>query len=193
VGRLIASLAAALPVPVTAKIRLGWDSDELTYLDVARAVADHGGSLIAVHGRTRQQGYGGQADWDAIAEVKAAVPIPVLGNGDVSCVADIDRLRRHTACDGVMIGRGAMGNPWIFERRERSDVPSDEIFETALEHARRMAAYYGEAQGLLLFRKHLTRYLAASPVDDGRRTEILRCADLETLTAQLRFAMRIPN
>src|SRR5512138_491902 len=107
IARLFRKLSDVLSVPVTGKIRLGWE-DMRTYKLVARIVEESGGSLIAIHGRTKEQNYGGQADWDAIAEVKAAVKIPVIGNGDVKTVADIERLKKHTGCEAVMIGRAAM-------------------------------------------------------------------------------------
>ncbi|MEK9163844.1 MAG: tRNA-dihydrouridine synthase family protein, partial [Chloroflexota bacterium] len=103
------SLTKAVSLPVTGKIRLGWDSASRNYLTVAKTLEDNGASLIAVHGRTKAQAYKGAADWDAIAEVKAAVKIPVVGSGDVKCPADIDRLKRHTGVDAVMIGRAAIG------------------------------------------------------------------------------------
>jgi tRNA-dihydrouridine synthase B len=178
VARIISSLSRALPVPVTAKIRLGWDDRSLNYIEVARAVADHGGSLIAVHARTRQQRYTGRADWDAIAAVRAAVSIPVIGNGDVLRVEDIQRMRDHTGCDGVMIGRGAIGNPWIFQRRDRHQVPSTEIVAAIRQHARVMVSYYGERDGLVLFRKHLVRYLQPLAVSEETRAALLSTISL---------------
>ena len=111
-----------LPVPVTGKIRLGWDATSRNYLEVARILEDNGVAAIAVHGRTRAQQYGGVADWQAIREVKAAVNVPVIGNGDVRRPADVDRMREITGCDAVMIGRAAIGNPWIFSGRPLDEV-----------------------------------------------------------------------
>jgi nifR3 family TIM-barrel protein len=185
VARIISSLSRALPIPVTAKIRLGWDAGSHNYLEVARAVADHGGSLLAVHARTRQQGYRGRADWDAIAAVKAAVAIPVIGNGDVQNAEDIRRMRDHTGCDGVMIGRGAIGNPWIFQRRERRQVPAPEIVATIRQHARSMIDYYGERDGLVLFRKHLVRYLQPLAVPEETRAALLSVTSLPTFEEHL--------
>jgi tRNA-dihydrouridine synthase B len=122
IARVITSLVRALHVPVTAKIRLGWDERTRNYMEVARVLEASGASLIAVHARTKAQGYAGAADWNAIGEIKQAVRIPVLGNGDVKTVADITRMKEQTGCDGVMIGRGAIGNPWIFARREREQI-----------------------------------------------------------------------
>jgi nifR3 family TIM-barrel protein len=192
VGRIISSLSRALPIPVTAKIRLGWDAGSRNFLEVARAVADGGGALIAVHARTREQAYGGHADWDAIAAVKASVAIPVIGNGDVLRVEDIQRLRDHTGCDGVMIGRGAIGNPWIFQRRDRRLVPPGEIVATIRRHAKHMTAYYGEREGLVLFRKHLTRYLLPLQAPEETRVGLLSATALQDFEGHLQALLRGP-
>ncbi len=159
IGRLFSRLSHVLRVPVTAKIRLGWDAHSRNYLQVARALEDNGASLIAVHGRTRDQNYSHPADWDAIAQVKQRVKIPVLGNGDVRRVADIQRIKRQTGCDGVMIGQGAMGNPWIFQRRDFDAVPFAEKAAMVRRHLAAMVEFYGEEKGVVLFRKHAVRYL----------------------------------
>ncbi len=173
IARIFSLLSRALEVPVTGKIRLGWDDESRNYLDVARAVEENGGKLIAVHARTRQQGYGGQADWQAIGEVKAAVSIPVLGNGDVRTVADIDRMKALTGCDGVMIGRSAVGNPWIFSRLDRPEVTGEQVLQVIELHLQRMVSFYGENRGLVIFRKHANQYLAASGLSSEMRRAIL--------------------
>lgn len=160
-GRLAAALARSLPVPVTVKIRLGWDDASRNYVEVARILEDSGVAAIAVHGRTRAQGYSGRADWDAIAEVKAAVRIPVIANGDVRAVADIEAIKAATGCEAVMIGRGAIGNPWIFQRRDVEEVPPEERVAVMRHHLTRMVAFYGEHLGVTLFRKHAARYVQA--------------------------------
>jgi tRNA-dihydrouridine synthase B len=185
VARIIESLSGALPIPITAKIRLGWDARSHNYLEVARAIADHGGALIAVHARTHQQHYSGNADWDAIAAVKAAVAIPVIGNGDVQCAGDIQRMQEHTGCDGVMIGRGAIGNPWIFQGRDRRKVPAEEVVATIRRHARAMVDYYGEHDGLVLFRKHLVRYIRPFGVPDQTRAALLATTSLPSFEGHL--------
>jgi nifR3 family TIM-barrel protein len=192
VGRIISSLSRALPIPVTAKIRLGWDAGSRNFLEVARAVAEGGGALVAVHARTREQGYAGRADWDAIAAVKASVAIPVIGNGEVQRVEDIQRLRDHTGCDGVMIGRGAIGNPWIFQRRDRRQVPAGEIVATIRRHAELMVDYYGERDGLVLFRKHLTRYLLPLQASEEIRAGLLSCTALPAFEGHLRALEAVP-
>lgn len=160
VAEIFSRLTAALHIPVTAKMRLGWDGDSRNYLDIARIIVDNGGALIAVHGRTRQQKYNGEADWDAIAEVKAAVPVPVIANGDVRTVADIERVKAHTGCEAVMIGRAAIGNPWIFARMDREDVPLEMVFDALQRHLDANLAFYGPEAGLRRFRTHADRYLA---------------------------------
>jgi len=158
IARTIRKLVSALDIPVTGKMRIGWE-DCKTYKLVARIVEEEGGALIAIHGRTKEQGYRGCADWDAIAEVKAAVKIPVIGNGDVRTVDDIKRMQAHTGCDAVMIGRGAMANPWIFSGRDRDEVPAREVREFMREHLKRNLEFYGEEDGQRLFRKYVAQYL----------------------------------
>ncbi len=173
IATLIADLSATLDVPVTAKIRLGWDDHHRNYLDVAKIIEENNGALIAVHGRTRQQGFKGEADWDAIAEIKAALSIPVIGNGDVRSPEDIRRFFTHTACDAVMIGRAAIGNPWIFQRRHRQEVSMQELSTVIYAHYEGMINEYGEKLGLLRFRKHLCRYLNFAPHTDQIRKALL--------------------
>lgn len=169
VARIFKALSHALDVPVTGKIRLGWDDDCRNYLLIARIIEENGGAALAVHGRTRSQGYRGRADWDAIAEIKAALSIPVIGNGDIRFVADIERMKAHTGCDAVMIGRGAIGNPWIFSRLDRDQVPLEQVRLTMLRHLERMLAFYEGDYGLVLFRKHASRYLSPFPLNRLQR------------------------
>lgn len=155
-------LSHHLTVPVTGKIRLGWDEQQ-NYREIAQIMVDNGASLVAIHGRTKEQKYNGQANWEAIAALKQVLPIPVIGNGDVSTPDDIDRMKAYTGCDAVMVGRGAIGNPWIFARLERGDLTPGEWVDTVRRHVQEMAAYLGEKQGLIQFRKHLKRYLEGLP------------------------------
>ena len=159
IGRIFERLTKAVSLPVTGKIRLGWDDASRNYRDVARRLEDSGASLIAVHGRTKEQMYTGQADWDAIAEVKQAVKIPVVGNGDVRSVADIERMKQATGCDAVMIGRAAIGNPWIFRRRDRAEVDFAAQAALVRRHLALMLDFYGREHGLVLFRKHVVKYV----------------------------------
>lgn len=158
-------LTKHLATPVTGKIRLGWD-DNQNYLEIARILEDNGAALIAMHGRTKEQKYSGIANRDAIAELKQAVNVPVIGNGDIESASDIDAMLTYTKCDAVMIGRGAIGNPWIFSRQERDQLPFSEVIRAIRLHLHEMLAYHGHPRGMILFRKHLKRYLKnLSPTD----------------------------
>jgi tRNA-dihydrouridine synthase B len=172
VARIFQKLSKMLDVPVTGKIRLGWE-DNRTYKLIARTVEENGGSLIAIHGRTQEQGYSGEANWDAIAEVKASVKIPVIGNGDVKMVADIGRMKAYTGCDAVMIGRAAIGNPWIFARLDREQVTLEMLRQMIHQHLERNMQFYGQHKGLILFRKHAMRYLALQRLPRAVRTRII--------------------
>lgn len=173
IARIFRKLTRVLEVPVTGKIRLGWDDDCLTYPLVARIVEDNGGELLAVHGRTKVQGYGGDANWDAIAEVVGAVSIPVIGNGDVYTVADIQRMMDYTGCAGVMVGRAAINNPWIFAHLDREQVTPRQVRETILLHLERSLDFYGPERGLVLFRKYAARYLSPYRLPRASRKKLL--------------------
>ena len=173
IARTFRKLIKHLRVPVTGKIRLGWDRNK-NYKLIARIVEEEGGSLIAVHGRTKEQRYAGNADWDAIAEVKALVKIPVLGSGDVKTVADIDRLKVHAGVDGVMIGRGAISNPWIFSRIDRDQVTPQMMQELIHKHLARCVEFYGDEDGSRLFRKYAVQYLLMHSLTRDERKEILK-------------------
>ena len=189
IGRVFTRLARGLRVPVTGKIRLGWDENSRNYLEVAHVLEDSGASLIAVHGRTRAQAYKGDADWDAIAEVKQAVRVPVIGNGDVRSVADIARLRAHTSCDGVMIGRAAIGNPWIFSGRDREQVSLGDRAALMRRHLALNLEFYGPTTGLLLFRKHAARYIHGLPGEALLREPLLTASTVAEFEAQIETLM----
>ena len=152
-------------LPVSVKLRLGWDESSLNVLELARAAEQAGVGSVTVHGRTRSQQYGGKADWDAIARVKQALSIPVFGNGDVFGAGDAKAMIDHTGCDAVMIGRGAMGNPWLFSQAKAvfqgktPILPSiSHRMETALRHTRMMVMWKGEDVAIREMRKHIGWY-----------------------------------
>jgi len=183
IGRIFARLTRALSIPVTGKIRLGWDDDSLNYLEVAKILEDNGASLIAVHGRTKEQAYKGQANWDAIAEIKQAVGVPVIGNGDVRTAADIERIKQYTGCDGVMIGRAAIGNPWIFQRKDFDQVTLAEKSELIYRHLDLMLDFYGEERGLILFRKHVVKYVRGLSHIGKVKQQLITCTRPEEFVA----------
>lgn len=172
ISLIISLLVREMDIPITAKIRLGWDENTRNYLEVAHRIEDAGASALAVHGRTRVQMYKGAADWDAIAEVNQALTIPVIGNGDVKTADEIDPFMKHTGCKAVMIGRGAVGNPWIFARKKRSDCTRQEIFNTLRDHLTASMDYFGEDHGLIVFRKQAINYMH----DDWPSAEVRRDA-----------------
>ena len=185
IARIFRKLTAALEVPITGKIRLGWDEDCLTYPLVARIIEENGGQLLAVHGRTKVQGYGGEANWNAIAEVVQTISIPVIGNGDVYTVADVQRMKNHTGCAGVMIGRGAINNPWIFSRLDREQVAPQQVREILLKHLERNIEFYDHDRGLVLFRKYAARYLAPYRLSKEIRQKLLTCEHPEEFVGLL--------
>jgi tRNA-dihydrouridine synthase B len=189
IARLMRTLVNTLPVPITAKIRLGWDEGQQNYLEVCQAIEENGGAMIAVHARTRSQGYRTPANWEAIAEITNAVSIPVIGNGDVETSADIEHMIADTGCDGIMIGRGAVGHPWIFQRKDRGEVPLNLVISIIDEHHHSMMSYYGAEKGSLLFRKHLARYLEHFELDEKLRESLITCDDRETIVRTLQETM----
>ncbi len=171
VYEIVSAIVKAIEKPVTVKIRKGFDDDHVNAVEIAKIIEEAGASAIAVHGRTREQYYSGKADWDIIRQVKEAVSIPVIGNGDVTSPQKAVALQEQTGCDGVMIARGAEGNPWIFsemiEYEKTGVVPSrpdkDEVRKMMLRHARLQLDYKGEYQGIREMRKHVSWYTKGIP------------------------------
>ena len=170
-GRIISAVAGAVKKPVTVKIRKGFDEEHVNAAELAHIAQESGAAAVTVHGRTRQQFYAGKADWEIIARVKAAVKIPVIGNGDVTDPEAAKRMLEETGCDGVAIGRAARGNPWIFgqtahylETGELLPEPTaEERVEKALRHARMLIDYKGEYIGVREMRKHMAWYMKGLP------------------------------
>jgi nifR3 family TIM-barrel protein len=173
IARTFKKLTSTLKVPVTGKIRLGWDKNK-NYKLIARIVEESGGSLIAIHGRTKEQRYSGNSDWDAIAEVKSIVKIPVIGSGDVKTAGDIQHMKEYTGVDAVMIGRGALANPWIFARLDREQVSPEQVQETVRKHLAKSVEFYGDEDGSRLFRKYAVQYLLLQTLTRETRKEILK-------------------
>lgn len=179
-GRIVEKTAKAIQKPLTVKIRKGFDDDHVNAVEMAHILQESGAAAVAVHGRTREQYYSGQADWDIIAQVKAAVKIPVIGNGDVTDGESALRLLKKTGCDGVMIGRGAQGNPWVFrevtaalEGREIPPRPTrQELYDMIARHAQLAAQYKGEYITVREMRKHLAWYTTGLPHAAALRRQI---------------------
>ena len=168
---MVSAVVDAVDKPVTVKMRIGWDSEHVFAVQNAQAVERAGGKAVSVHGRTREQLYTGKANWDIIRDVKQAVTIPVIGNGDVFSPEDAKRLLDHTGCDGVMIGRGALGNPWMLYRTIQyltngqllADPTPREKMEIAIVHMDRLVSLKGESVAVREMRKHLAWYLKGIP------------------------------
>lgn len=191
IHEMVSAVVDAVSKPVTVKMRIGWDAEHIFVVDNAKAVEAAGGKAISVHGRTREQQYTGHADWSYIKQAKESVSIPVIGNGDVSTPEDAKRMLEETGCDGVMIGRGALGNPWMLYRTVEylktgvllPEPEAEEKIRIAILHMDRLAALKGEHVAVKEMRKHLAWYLkglkGAARIKDAimeetRRDEMVR-------------------
>lgn len=182
-----AAVRGAGSVPVTVKFRMGIDDDHLTYLDAGRAAEEAGAVAVALHARTAEQRYSGSARWEAIATLKQQVGIPVLGNGDIWTGEDAVRMIEMTGCDGVVVGRGCLGRPWLFAELAAAlagePIPAPpglgEIGETMRVHARLLVDHFGPRHGINLFRRHPSWYLKGFPVGRDLRDRFSRVADLD--------------
>lgn len=190
-GRIVSAVAGAVPLPVTVKFRKGWDHENENAVSFARAMEDSGASMLTIHGRTREQLYAGKADLECIYHVKQAVSIPVIGNGDVTDGASAMNMLEKTGCDGVMVGRGALGNPFIFseiraafENRPSSPVSLEQRFSMALRHAE-MAYLEKGSRGLVEMRKHLPFYVTGFPGASRLRVALQTAETLDDIRAIL--------
>ena len=190
VEEILTALVKKVKKPVTVKFRKGFDDTCINAVEIAKIAESAGVAAVAVHGRTREQYYSGKADWNIIREVKKAVKIPVIGNGDVFTPQDAKRLVEETGCDGIMVARGAKGNPWIFkqithylETGELLPRPSvEELKAMILRHGQMMMEFKGELAGMREMRKHVAWYTAGYPNSAALRNEINSVATLEELT-----------
>jgi nifR3 family TIM-barrel protein len=191
---IVRKMAAASSVPVTAKVRLGWDGNSRNVVEVAKALEDAGAAAVAIHARTRAEKFEGPAHWDMIGEAKQAVSIPVIGNGDVRGHQDAVRMLADTGCDAVMMGRAAFGDPWVFrrvrafhERGETLPPPSaTERLEAGLRHLRMMVADFGEAIATREMRKHVAWYIKGLPRSARVREQVNRTHSTAELAGLLR-------
>lgn len=192
-GEIIEKTARAIQKPLTVKIRKGFDEEHVNAVEMAHIAQECGAAAVAVHGRTRQQYYSGKADWDIIRQVKEAVSIPVIGNGDLLTAEDVVRMKEETGCDGFMIARGAQGNPWIFkqilhyfETGEQLPRPSlSEVGDMILRHAQMMIEYKGEYTGIHEIRKHAAWYTGGYPNSARLREHFNSVETYEALEAMI--------
>lgn len=198
VYEIVSKTVKAIRKPVTVKIRKGFDDTCMNAVEIAKIIEDAGAKAVAVHGRTREQYYSGKADWDIIRRVKEAVSIPVIGNGDVISGESAIAIQKETGCDGVMIGRGAQGNPWIFsellEYEKTGNIPPrpsvEEIKKMMLRHAQLQMKYKGEYLGIREMRKHVAWYTTGLPNSAKLRCEINAVESYEELRVLLEEKMR---
>lgn len=193
IGAVVRALSEATSLPVTVKIRAGWDSSSINAPEVARICEDNGAKAVAVHARTRDQQYAGKADWRIIRDVKRAVSVPVFGNGDVRGGADALRMLDETGCDAVIVGRAAQGNPWIFREiaaaMQGEEVPPptpEERMEMAVRHFQLEAQLYGEKLAVLQMRKHIAWYVHGMKGASRFRERINQMNSAEEVLAALR-------
>ena len=193
-ARIIGAVARAVPVPVTVKMRLGWDAAGRDEVAFARMAQDSGAAAVTVHGRTRDQLYAGEADWEAVARVKGALRVPVLGNGDVATGVQASARGSQSGCDAVMIGRGALGNPWIFAEAlaaARGDAPPERTpagrAAMAARHLRMMTEWKGERAAVPEMRKHIGWYLRGLPGAARMRARVNAMEREAELLDALRF------
>ena len=197
-ARIIESAAKASSLPITVKFRKGFDAAHINAVAFARMAEESGAAMLTVHGRTREQMYSGKADWDIIAAVKTAVSIPVIGNGDVFSGQDALALRAHTGCDGIMVARGAEGNPFIFREihaalagKPYAPPTNAERIDTALAHARRLVECRG-ARAVIEMRKHVAWYLSGMRGASALRAQVNAIgslAELESMLTQYKHAL----
>lgn len=188
-GEILSAMTRKLKKPVTVKFRKGFNDESVNAVEFAKMAEQSGAAAVAVHGRTREQFYSGKADWDIIRQVKEAVSIPVIGNGDIFTPQDAGRMLRETGCDGVMVARGAKGNPWIFRRIDHylktgevlPKTKPEEVKQMILRHAALLAEFKGEYTAMREMRKHVSWYTAGYPHSAALRNDINLVETMEEL------------
>ncbi len=199
VEKIVEKTVKAIKKPVTVKIRKGFDSEHINAVEIAKIIEAAGASAVAVHGRTREQYYSGEADWDIIRQVKEAVSIPVIGNGDITSPERAKKMMEQTGCDGVMVGRAARGNPWIFREiaayLRTGEIPArptrEEVKATILRHCELQLQYKGEYTGIREMRKHVAWYTAGYPHSAKLRGRINEIESMDALKELLESSMNV--
>jgi len=190
--QIVKATVKGTKLPVTVKTRLGWDDQSIVILDVAKMVEDAGAKALTLHCRTRSQAHSGFADWSWLEKIKKVLSIPVIGNGDITCPEDVKAML-ETGCDGVMIGRGAIANPWIFRQSkhflktgEHMPEPGiEEKIQVCIDHLKLNVQYKGEKYGVVTFRKHYVGYLKGLPNIAPVRSELMQYTDLDPVLMRL--------
>lgn len=189
VYEIVKSVVDAVPIPVTVKIRSGWDSNHINAVEIAKVIEKAGAMAITVHPRTRSQGYSGKADWNIIKQVKESVSIPVIGNGDIKSCYDAKKMLEQTGCDAIMIGRGCLGNPWLIkecvnyleQNIEPEQITKKEKLEMILEHLKRLENSKNEKVAVLEMRSHITWYLKGISNTNELKEQIFKINKIEEL------------
>lgn len=191
---IIKEVVQAVDIPVTVKMRSGWSEENINAVELAQIAEDAGAAAVAVHGRTRKQFYKGEANWDIIEEVSNSVKIPVIANGDIFSAEDAEAILNKTGCQGIMIGRAAQGNPWIFKEiieylrtgKKPSPPTDEEKIDFAVKHIKLAADFYGEKQAVPLMRKHIAWYIKGMPYSTKVKNKVNQIFDKNELISLLR-------
>jgi tRNA-dihydrouridine synthase B len=194
IERILREVRRSIRCPLTIKIRSGWDDHHINALEVSRIAEDCGVDAITIHPRTRGQWFHGKADWKLIGEVKRAVRIPVIGNGDVTTPYLVEKMLEETGCDGVMIGKGALGNPWIFDSENRWTIDQGRAISPSLEERKRvierhyalLQGYYGDLEAVKEVRRHVVWYTKGLPRSASFRSTILGVREKDSLFMKIR-------
>ncbi|GBF51328.1 tRNA-dihydrouridine synthase [Leptospira ryugenii] len=194
-SHMIEGMRKSLSVPVTAKIRIGWDENNLNYKETVHVLQESGVQAISVHGRTKAMAYTGRANWDVIGEIKSLAKVPIFGNGDVSTYQEALSLQDRYKVDLVLIGRKAIGNPWVFHNFSKSNQDRREIFRTMKEHLESMLDFYRseDEYALILFRKHFVKYLDSLSFPTDLKTKMLQMTSVNEFLENLYFGLLHPD